>query len=149
MDIFGIGLGVVFLVIIGLVLYVAKHPPLTAQANGKDLANTVAAAGADAWEAVKRDLPTIVSAEVAQLRADKAALITRAEAAESALAAEVQASAARLAAVQSQVGALIAGIGALPANAVPIAAVEAAQAADAARVTAFAAEISPAQPALS
>lgn len=138
MDIF-IGL-VILAVIVGLGYVITHHKPPTTPAAA-DLANTVSAAATDAWEAVKRDLPSIVSAEVAQLRADKAALTTRAEQAEAALAAEVTASGQRLEAVKAQVGSFIAGIGALPASAVPVAAVEAAKAEDLAAVRAATAQI--------
>lgn len=145
MDLTGIGFGLIILTIIGIVGYLAlHHAPPVAQPNAKDLSGTLAAAGTTAWEAIKRDLPSIVSAEVAQLRADKAALTTRAEQAEAALATEIAASGARLEAVKAQVGSVIAGIGSLPASAVPVAAVAAAQADDLAAVVAARTALSPA-----
>lgn len=129
-----IGLGI--LAIMGIIAYLVTHHKAPVTPSGADLANTIGQAASDSWEAVKRDLPSIVSAEVAQLRADKAALTTRAEQAEAALAAEITASGARLDAVKAQVGSMIAGIGSLPASAVPVAAVVAAQADDLAAVQA-------------
>lgn len=144
MDLVGFGLGAAVLVIIGLVVYVAKHPAQVAQANAKDLANTVAAAGSDAWEAVKRDLPAIISAENAQLKTDLANAKAYGAEMEAKLGAEVQASETRLAAVQAQVGQIIAGISSQPASTLVAPAVAAAQAEDVAAVKAATVALSPA-----
>lgn len=148
MDILGIIIGLVLLAIVAAVVWVAKHPPTHAAPAAKDLSDTIAAAASESWSALKADLPSIISAEVAQLQVDKAALIKRAEAAEASLAAEVQASAVRLEAVKAQVGSVIAGIASQPASTLVGPTVAATQAADAARVVAFADQISPAPPAL-
>lgn len=140
MDII-IGLGILLAILGGGYVLTHHKPPTTA--TGKDLANTLAMSAADAWEAVKRDLPEIVSAEVAKLKADYAAALQRAQTAEADLATEKQASHTRLAAVQAQVGAVISGISSQPASTLVAPAVAAAQAEDAAAVQALAAQINP------
>jgi hypothetical protein len=137
-----IGLGV--LAFGGGAWWIYKHPPLHMQPKVSDLASTLAVSAADAWEAIKRDLPEIVSAEISQLKAELAATETRAQKAEAALQAELSASQIRLAAVQQQVADVIAGINAKPATDLVAPAVAAAQAEDAAAVQALAAQLNPA-----
>lgn len=138
-------LGLVILAIIVIVGYLAiHHVKQPAPPAAKDLAATLAASATDTWEALKRDLPAIVSAENASLRQALADMEARAVQAEQKVAAEQQASIGRLEAVKAQVGSVIAGIGVLPASAVPVAAVAAAQADDVAAVRAATASLSPA-----
>lgn len=137
-------IGLAIVAVIGLVVYVATHHKPPATVSGADLANTLAQAGSDSWEAIRRDLPSIVSAELAQSKVDIANMEARAHQAEAQLAAEIAASGARLEAVKAQVGSVIAGIGSLPASAVPVAAVQAAQADDLSAVKAATAALSPA-----
>jgi hypothetical protein len=140
MDIL-IGLVIVALVLLGA--YVVTHHKPPATPSGKDLANTLASSAEASWEALKRDLPGIISAENAQLRRDLAEMSARAEDAEAKLVAEGHARLAALAAVRDQVAAVIAGIGAQPASALAAPVVAATQVRDAAAVLAFAHEISP------
>lgn len=86
---------------------VTHHKPLVTP-SGKDLANTLANATSESWEAVKRDLPTLISADLAQAKADLAAALKRAETAEQALASNQAAHEATLAAVASRVAAAVA-----------------------------------------
>lgn len=122
--------------IVGIVWVVTHHKPPTTP-SGKDLANTLSADSLDIWDAIKRDMPQIVSAEVAKLKADLATALQRAQAAEKALA-EAQAShAASLAAVAARVVTAITSSPELPPSAVsPEAA--AVQMADTAKVQALA-----------
>ena len=140
----GIWIGLLLLAIIGLVAWVAKHPPQAAQPNAKDLAATLSAGASETWEALKRDLPEIVSAEVAQLRNALAQAQADAASWKAKLIAEQNASAARLEAVKAQVGSVISGISAQPTSALVAPAVAAAQAEDVAAVRAATAAISPA-----
>lgn len=137
-------IGLALLLVIVAVVYVAKHQPPTAAAPTKALGDTLAAAASESWEAVKADLPAIISAEVAQLRADRADLLKQLDDAKAALAAEVQASEARLAAVADQVSTVVAGITGKPVSALVAPAVAAAQAEDVAAVNAVTASLSPA-----
>jgi len=140
MDIF-IGLTIVALVLIGA--YVATHHRPPATPSAKDLADTVASSAEASWEALKRDLPAIVSAETAQLKRDLATMEARARDAEAKLVAEGEARLAALSAVKDQIAEVIAGIGAQPASILAGPAVAATQAKDAATVLAFANEIFP------
>lgn len=142
-------IGLIIVAILALGVYaVTHHKPPTTPA-GADLANVVSSAAADSWEALKRDLPAIVSADIALLQTNLADMEARALAAEAKWAAEVEASGGRLEAVKAEVAAVIARIGAQPASAVPVAAVAAAQAQDAADVRALATEFTPASQTLS
>jgi hypothetical protein len=143
MDIL-IGLAIVALVVIGA--YVATHHAPPATPSAKDLVNTLASSADASWTALKRDLPALVSAENAQLKADLAGMEDRAKQAEAKLVVEAQARLSALAAVKDQVTAVIAGIGAQPASALAAPLVAAAQAKDAATVLAFVNEISPTSP---
>lgn len=140
MDIL-IGLAILAAILLGGYVLTHHKPPKTA--SGKDLADTLSASATDAWEAVKRDLPNLVSSEVADLKDELAHWKALALKAQSDFVAEKQASEARLAAVQAQISALISGIGAQSASALVAPAVAAAQAEDAAAVTALAAQIQP------
>jgi hypothetical protein len=111
MDIL-IGLAVVALIALGA--YVITHHKSPATPAAKDLATTLSVSTAEAWEAVKRDLPEIVSAEVAQLKADLSQALERAQTAEATLAAAEQAHAASLAAVASRVAAAVVASPELP-----------------------------------
>jgi hypothetical protein len=141
MDIF-IGLLIVALVLVGT--YVATHHAAPATPSAKDLATTLASSAEASWAALKRDLPAIVSAENAQLKADLTKMEARAREAEAKVVAEGQARLAALAAVKDQVTAVISSIGAQPASTLAAPVVAATQAEDAATVLAFAHEISPA-----
>ena len=83
------------------------HHKAPATPSGVDLANTLANATSASWEAVKRDLPTIISADLAQAKADLAAAVKRAETAEQALAASQAAHEASLATVAARVSAAV------------------------------------------
>lgn len=138
---------VIGLVVIGVIVgivWIARHPPQAAGPKTADLANVLGAASSEAWEAVKRDLPGIVSAEVTQLRADLAAALERARKAETDLAAQIKAHNDALASVAARVVAVVTSAPELPPSPTPPA-VAAAQAADAARVSTFADTITPQQ----
>jgi len=136
-------IGLIIVALLGLGAYVVTHHKAPQTPAGADLANTLAAASSDAWKAVKRDLPIIVSAELAQTKAALSAALDRAQAAESKLAAAIEAHNASLAAVAARVAAAVTSDPALsPPPVAP--AVTAAQAEDAAAVRELAAEIQPA-----
>jgi len=135
-------IGLIILSLVLIASYVATHHAAPSTPNAKDLARTLASSADAAWTAVKRDLPAIVSAENAQLKADLAHMEARAQEAEAKLETEAHARLAALAAVKDQVTAVIAGIGARPASALAAPLVAATQAKDAAAVLAFANEIS-------
>lgn len=140
-----IGLAVLTVAVIVVVFYLATHHvPAPAQPSAKALSDTLAAAAAESWSALKADLPSIINAELAQAKVDLANAKQYAAELEAKLAAEVAASGARLEAVKAQVGSVIAGIGSLPASAVPVAAVVAAQAEDVAALKAATVALSPA-----
>lgn len=104
-----IALGVAIVAIIVIVVYLATHQhKVPATPAGTDLANTIANAASESWEALKRDLPEIVSAELAQVKIDLAAALDRARAAEANLAATIEAHNADKAAVAARVAAAVA-----------------------------------------
>lgn len=100
-----IGLAIVAIVVI--VAYLATHHKIPTTPAGADLANTIANAASESWEALKRDLPGIVSAELAQAKTDLAAALDRARAAEANLAATIEAHNADKAAVAARVAAAV------------------------------------------
>lgn len=115
-------LGLLLLLVILAVVYVARHPGVlklpTPQAQAAAIVAGVAAELADIKAHVSAEVakvPALVDAQVVQLSADLQAATARAEKAEADLAAEQGAQAARLAAVRDQVGQVIAGIAATPA----------------------------------
>ena len=89
-------------------------PPVTP--SPKDLTNTVTAGLADAWATVKADLPGIISAEVAQLRIDNAALQAAVAAGEAKYAAAEKAHNDALAQVAARVSAAVAASPELPSQ---------------------------------
>lgn len=130
-----VGLSLLGLILLGAYVVTHHKPPVTPA--GADLANTIGQASTDAWEAVKRDLPSIVSAELAQTKAALAAALQDAQDARNKLAAAIAAHNADKAAVAARVAAAVTASPELPIS--PVApAVAAAQAADAAKVEAFA-----------
>jgi hypothetical protein len=141
-------IGAVVVAVVCVIAYLATHRvPAAAVPNARNLSDTLAAAAAESWSALKADLPAIVSAEVAQLKADLAAALRRAQTAEADLAASIAAHNASLASVAARVAAAVTGSPELPPS--PIApAVAAAKAEDAAQVLAFADKITPAPQAL-
>jgi hypothetical protein len=134
-------IGIIVLALILGVGYVVTHHKPPATVAGADLANTVSAAASDAWEAVKRDLPSIVSADLAQAKADLASALQDAQALRDRLAATIAAHAADKAAVAARVAAAVTASPELP----PSTLAPAVEAQDAARVVAFADQINPAQ----
>lgn len=100
-----IGLGVVGLLVGGG--YVITHHKPAPTVSGKDLAATISADSLDVWEAIKRDLPEIVSAQVASLQDDLGKAQKDAADAKAALAASVAAHEADIASVAQRVSAAL------------------------------------------
>jgi hypothetical protein len=126
--------------IVGLGYVVTHHKPPTTP-SGADLANTVSNAATASWDALKRDLPAIVSAELAQAKADLASAKEYAAGLEQKLAATVAAHNADKAAVAARVAAAVTASPELPPSPV-VPAVAAARAEDLAAVRAATAQIS-------
>lgn len=140
MDLLGFGLGAALLLIIGLVVYVAKHPPQAAGTNTKDLANTLAAAGTTTWDALKADLPEIISAELADARKALSAALADAAAAKAQFATQTATWEAHIKMLEAQVGQFLHA----PPSALLAPAVAAAHAEDTAAVKAATVALSPA-----
>ena len=63
-------IGLAIVVVIAIVWYLATHhTPGPAGPAAVDLSNVVTASVSEAWSALRRDIPEIVSGEVAQLKA--------------------------------------------------------------------------------
>lgn len=137
-----IGIGLIILAGIALVAWLVTrhHTPTTP--SGADLANTLSAAASDSWEALKRDLPSIVSAELAQAKAALYAAQQEAAGWKAKLEAAIDAHDAALAAVAARVSAAVTASPELPPSPVTPA-VAAAQAEDVAAVHQLATELSP------
>lgn len=136
-DIF---IALAILAAIAAVVYAVKHHKPPATPAGADLANTVVGAVGDSWDALKRDLPEIVSAELAQAKADLAAARQEAAGLAAKLAATVAAHNASLASVAARVSAAVTSAPELP----PASLAAAVEAQLARRVDAYAEQISPA-----
>jgi len=135
-------IGLIIVALLGLGAYVVTHHKAPKTAAGADLANAVSAASSEAWEAVKRDLPEIVSAELAQAKADLASAKEYAAGLEAKLAATIAKHNADKAAVAARVAAAVQASPELPVS--PVApAVAAAQADDLATVRSAIAQITP------
>jgi hypothetical protein len=115
--------------------YVITHRKPATSTSPANLAQVVSDAAGASWEVLKADLPAMVSSEIAQLRADKAALTDALNAANAKIAADKAAHAAALSSVAARVAAAVTAAPELPPSPV-IPAVAAAQADDLAAVTA-------------
>jgi hypothetical protein len=133
-------IGLVILGLLALGAYVVTHHKAPASPSGKDLAATLAQSGADAWEAVKRDLPSIVSDELAQTKAALSTALQDAQALRERLSATIAAHNADKAAVAARVAAAVTASPELPPSPVSPA-VAAAQAEDVAAVRAATTQI--------
>ena len=112
-DIF---IGLAIIAAIAAVWYIATHHKSPVTPSPKDLTNTVTAGLADAWATVKADLPGIISAEVAQLRIDNAALQAAVAAGEAKYAAAEKAHNDALGQVAARVSAAVAASPELPSQ---------------------------------
>jgi hypothetical protein len=115
--------------------YVYTHRKPATATSPANLAQVVSDAAGASWDALKADLPAMVSSEIAQLRADKAALTDALGAANAKIAADKTAHDAALSSVAARVAAAVTAAPELPPSPV-IPAVAAAQADDLAAVTA-------------
>jgi hypothetical protein len=101
-------------IIIGLVLLVIgvaiwwgyTHQKPVAVASPKDIVSTISASLSTSWDELKKDLPGLISTEVATLRSSLADMEQRALAAEASLVKEQQARQAALGAVATAGAAL-------------------------------------------
>ena len=87
--------------------YAITHHKAPVTASGKDLTDAVSRAVSESLDAFKRDLPPIISADLAQAKADLAAALGDAQAAKQALADAQAAHEAALATVASRVAAAV------------------------------------------
>jgi hypothetical protein len=136
-----IGLGLAIVSVVVIVVYLATHHRQPMTPAGADLANVVSEATSSSWEALKRDLPSIVSAENAQLKADLAAANEQVAGLAAKLEATIAAHNADKAAVAARVSAAVTASPELPPSPV-LPAVAVARAEDLAAVRAATAQIS-------
>ncbi len=100
-------IGIAIILAVVAIWYAATHHKAPVTPSPKDLTATVTAGLADSWAQVKADLPGIVSAEVAQLREDKAVLQAALAAGEAKWAADKKAHEDALAQVATRVAAAV------------------------------------------
>lgn len=98
-------------------VYAYTHRKPAATVSPANLAQVVSDAAGASWEALRADLPAMVSSEIAQLRADKAALADALSAANAKIAADKAAHDAALSSVAARVAAAVTSSPELPQGA--------------------------------
>ena len=100
-------IGLVLLAVIVGIGYVVTHHKPAATTSPANLAQVVSDAAGSSWEALKADLPAMISSELAQLKADKAALTDALTAANAKIEANKKLHEAALASVAARVSAAV------------------------------------------